>query len=266
MKRNNPFFKYLTVISLYGGIVNFVDEPGGTVGGDSNSIEVPVGSQPSSSDPPPEADPPKTDPPKIDPPKVDPDPSKSFDPKRFDDLDEKINGLIKVLTDKKTNSGDDKGGLSSLEHDDLVEMWQDDPKGFLSKLTAEIEQSAINKVTAETASKRFDESVEKTINSYADANPDFEEKWDKGEIQDFIDKNPGHNALSAHMMLTIAEKIEAAKKEGYDEAVKNFRTKKGSQVLNGGPSIPHDQMDAALKEPSKFGGRAAVIAKRAGLM
>ncbi|RLD19328.1 MAG: hypothetical protein DRI71_11975 [Bacteroidetes bacterium] len=191
--------------------------------------------------------------------------------KRFTDLDGKVANLINTLSRSNSdsgNDGDDSGkdaGGIDLEHDDLVAMMADDPADFISKLTATIEQSVTNKVALENADSAFNGKVEETIDAYAEANDDFEPMWDKGDLQKFMEKNPGHNAISAHMTMTMEQRIADAKKEGADEAIKNFRTKSNSQVLNGGPGIPPDQRDAALKNPEKFGGKAAVIAQRAGI-
>lgn len=190
--------------------------------------------------------------------------------KRFTALDTKINNMLTLLNSGTSNSDDDgqsqgdTGGFN-LEHDDLVAMMADDPEGFIGKLTHSIEQQVTNKVMQENADNAFSGAVEKTIDEYADANEDFEPMWVDGSIKDYMDKNVGHNAISAHMALTMEQRLADARKEGADEAIKNFRAKSNSQVLNDGPGIPPDQRDAALKEPGKFGGRAAVVAARAGI-
>jgi hypothetical protein len=185
-----------------------------------------------------------------------------FDSK-FADLDGKINNLLDAI--KNTNSGNDSGSGLSLEHDDLVTMLAEDPSGFIGKITSIVERSVTERVAAENATNTYNGKIENTINAYADANPDFEKMWDSGTIKSFMDKNPGHNALSAHMTITMNNRVEQAKKEGAEEAVRNFRAKTGNQVLNGGPGISPEQRDAALKDTSKFGGRAAVLAARAGI-
>jgi hypothetical protein len=187
---------------------------------------------------------------------------------RFTALDSKITDLFSAI--KNTNSDNDSssksaGDLSGLEHDDLVTMLAEDPAGFIGKVTAAVEQSVIAKVSRENAVNTYNSKVEAVVNDYADKNPDFEKMWDDGKIQGFMEKNPGHNAISSHMVLTMEQKITDAKKAGAEEAVRNFRTKTNNQVLNGGPGILPEQRDAALKNPEKFGGRSAVLAARAGI-
>jgi len=106
----------------------------------------------------------------------------------------------------------------------------------------------------------------KTYESYAKANPDFDEMWDDGRIQAFMDKNPGHNAISAHQMLTEETRLKAAA----DKAVKEFegalRSKRAaSAVLGAGNmSVPTDAKaaDERLKNPKKFGGVTEVLTAR----
>lgn len=187
--------------------------------------------------------------------------------KRFDALESKFSDLMEVLNKEGSANSDDDGSddLSGLEHEDLVTMMADDPAGFIGKLTAEIEKSVTDKVARDNANSAYDSKVESTINAYADANKDFEEMWDNGDIKAYMEDNPGHNALSAHMAMTMEAKLAEATKKGEETAVNNFRTKSNNQVLNGGPGIPPEQRDAALKDPSKFGGAAAVLAMRAGI-
>lgn len=187
---------------------------------------------------------------------------------KFTELSNKFDRLVEKLStgDSSDDGSDGKSKLSGLEQDDLVALMADDPEGFINKLTESVEKSVSEKVAADNANRSYDTKVEATINDYADKNKDFEEMWDKGEIQAYIEDNPGHNAISAHMAMTMEAKIEAASKTGEETAIKNFRAKANNQVLGDGPGIAPEQRDAALQNTSKFGGRSAVIAARAGLI
>lgn len=185
---------------------------------------------------------------------------------RLNAMSDKIDNLMALLNDGDANSDDDgSGDLTGLEHEDLVAMMADNPADFISKLTSEIEAKVTSKVSDDNANNAYNGKVEETINAYADANEDFEAMWDKGEIQAFMEDNPGHNAISAHMTMTMEAKLADATKKGEETAVNNFQTKSKNQVLNGSPGIPPEQRDAALKDPGKFGGAAAVLAQRAGI-
>jgi len=200
------------------------------------------------------------------------DNEKSEDTSSVDDRISALTDQISKLTssldkgpDSDKDGEGDKVGISSLEHQDLVAMMADDPKSFIENITSVIRESVSKDVKLESATTEYNSKIEETIDNYAEENPTFEKMWDKGELQRYMDKHPGHNAISAHMTLTMEQRIEDAKKEGAELAAKNFSTKQKNQVLSTGPGITPDQRDAALKNPEKFGGKAAVLAARAGI-
>ncbi len=181
-------------------------------------------------------------------------------------LNNKITDLMSIIESRDSNAdSDDDGPESGLEHKDLVAMMADDPAAFIGELTKAVEKTVTDRVTRDNVINTYNSEIESTINDYADANTDFEVMWDKGEIQSYIEDNPGHNAISAHMAITMESKMAEATKNGEETAIRNFRLKSNSQVLNNGPGVPPEQRDAALKNPEKFGGRSAVLAMRAGI-
>lgn len=169
---------------------------------------------------------------------------------------------------KSDNEGlkEENKSILDLEHDDLVAMVTENPHGFVQSLTEEISKGILSKVESQKRNDERNSSIESTIDSYASEHKDFEAMWEDGSIGKYMDKNPGHNAISAHLMLTLAGKLAAAEKKGAEEAAKNFTTKMGSQTLGSGVNIPPNQRDAAIKDTKKFGGRARVAAMRAGLI
>jgi len=156
--------------------------------------------------------------------------------------------------------------ILDLEHDDLVAMVTENPHGLIESIFNEVKSSVMTSVGQKNDLDKRNSSIEGTIEAYAKDNSDFEKLWDNGEIQGYMNNNPGHNAMSAHQMLTIAARIAGAKKEGAEEASKDFTTKLGSQTIGAGVNIPPSQRDAAVKDTKKFGGRAKVAASRAGLL
>ena len=170
-----------------------------------------------------------------------------------------------------TNSDNEKleeenSSILDLEHNDLVAMVTENPHGFVQSVFDEVKAGVMSQVNQDNEQNKQNGAIEDTIGTYADDNPDFEELWEDGSIKGFMDKNPGHNAMSAHMMLVNAGRVAAAKKEGADEAAKNFTTKMGSQTLGSSVAIPPNKSDAAVKNTKKYGGRARVAAARAGLI
>jgi hypothetical protein len=89
-----------------------------------------------------------------------------------------------------------------------------------------------------------------------------------------MSEHPGHNAISAHMVLTktkesvdldskIKEAVAKAVKETEARVVKNFQAKRNATVLDGGtaggaPTEP----DAELQNTKERGGITNVLASR----
>ena len=116
--------------------------------------------------------------------------------------------------------------------------------------------------------------IEQTYNQFATDNSDFNDMWDSGQLQAYMDENPGHNAISAYMALTHEAKLDAAEKEAEEkarkdaeqQAARNKKVKEGARSLDSGPtSTAHvvEQTPPELKDTKKFGGLATVLTQRA---
>ena len=82
---------------------------------------------------------------------------------------------------KRFNKNTDLRELSYLE----IEAFQEeDPEAY------------------EEAAKRFDDRIVSTHARYAAKNPDFDSMWKSGKLQEYMKHHPGHNAISAHFMLS----------------------------------------------------------------
>jgi len=165
-------------------------------------------------------------------------------------------------------------------NEELTEMFEEDPRTFLQdfakQIHAEVRSEVLSEVQGEIAASREAEerkSIEATFNNYAQDNPTFDDMWDSGKIQNFMDKNPGHNAISAHMALTketdtqaaIDEAVAKALKDAETKSDKSQKAKKNAQVLGSGPaSSGHavGQIPVELKDTKKYGGLATVLASR----
>ena len=111
--------------------------------------------------------------------------------------------------------------------------------------------------------------IRTTFDSYREKNPDFDKMWKSGEIPKFMQANPGHNAISAHQMLTmdarIKEAAEKAAKETEAKVLADVKAKRSAQVLGGGPAVTGGgakDVDAALQDTKQHGGKAAVLARK----
>ncbi len=160
--------------------------------------------------------------------------------------------------------------ITKLSKEELIEWQEDDPIGYAANLYSQmkaewkIEQEIETRKAAEESHKV---TVKGTYDKYEKDNPDFRTKWDSGELQKFMDENPGHNAISAHMILTENARIEAAVakavKEKEAEVIKNFQAKRNAQVISDGGSIKSgDRIADELKNPQKYGGVTSALALR----
>jgi hypothetical protein len=160
-----------------------------------------------------------------------------------------------------------------------IREWQDeDPKGFADNLRAQSTHEAKEAIRAELrtreASTKEYNDLKKTYDNFEKKNPEFRKMWDAGEIVAFIEKNPGHNPISAYLEMTgdtitakhqkaIEEAVAKAKKETEDEVTKRFAAKKKATTLTGSPAgVVQQGEDPALSDSKKHGGRTSVLADR----
>lgn len=166
---------------------------------------------------------------------------------------------------------------SQMSEDELLDWQAADPKGFLNNVGEFVKhhiQSGItqfkDQMTQETQKQTYESRLIDTFEAYAQKNPDFDEMWDAGDIKKFMDSNPGHNAISAHMAMTSDKRQQEAVQKAVDEALKEqqkaLKSKRATAaVLPSGPTSvpPHaDASDAKLRDPNKFGGSTQVLYQR----
>jgi hypothetical protein len=205
---------------------------------------------------------------------------------RFQELIQSKNDLkdqIKTLQTQvseglKSKEPEDPGykDVSKMTAEEIREWMEEDPIAYTANIAKQIRAEVTKDVEDKFTQRTHEDKVLKTFDDYAAKNETFDAMWDSGEIQRFIDKNPGHNAISAHMALTleakakdietqIKEAVEKAQKETEERVVKNFKAKKGAQVLSSGPvstGTVQGKIAPELKTPKKFGGINTVLAAR----
>jgi myosin heavy subunit len=163
--------------------------------------------------------------------------------------------------------------LNAMSDEEILDWQSENPKEFLTNLKKAVayELMAEQQQLKEAAQKQEVETkVEQTYSSYAQENPDFDAMWDSGEIREFMEKNPGHNAISAHMAMTAEARQEKAVKAAVAKALKEAETarrsvRKTAAILGQGPtSVPTSPAASTddLKNPNKFGGHTSVLAAR----
>lgn len=190
-------------------------------------------------------------------------------------FDAKIAALDKEISGMKAQpQGDQKDFLdvSELDSDKIRDMWDDDPKGMYGNLARQIRAEIMGEVkghlTSEQKSYEKETAISrerKTLETYVDENrTSFTKLWNTGEIQAFVDQNPGHNYISAHQLLTAAENAATIKKTAQEETLAKLRAKQGAGSMSATPqkSTGKREYDDQMRNPDKYGGPDAVLARR----
>lgn len=189
-------------------------------------------------------------------------------------LKEQVKTLQSQMTEKdkpkvETEKDPEYKDISKLSPEKIREWMDEDPVGYTANLAKQIRTELTKDFDEKLSEKSKEDGVLKTFSEYAEKNEDFDPMWESGEIQRYMDKHPGHNAISAHMAITMEAKIKAAEektaKETEERVTKDFKAKKGAKVLDAGPTTTgtaQDETAPELKDPKKFGGVNVVLASR----
>ena len=188
---------------------------------------------------------------------------------------EELKALKAQLAERAEPKEPEFKDVMGMTEDEIQEWMDTDPKAYQANLIKQIRADVANELRSEQNQSTEEQRVLKTFDSYAAENKTFDPMWDSGEIQAFMNANPGHNAISAHMAMTMADKetevearikeaVEKAQKETEEKVIKQFKAKKGAQVLGSGPASTGTVHDVApeLKDPKKYGGINTVLAAR----
>jgi len=168
--------------------------------------------------------------------------------------------------------------ISALTAEQIREWQDEDPKGFADNLRKQARHEAQEAIRAELrtkeASNKEYNDLKTTYDNFEKKNPEFRKMWDEGIIVAYIEKNPGHNPISAYLEMTeesrskdtdkrIEEAVAKAKKETEEAANKRFLAKKKATTLTGSPAgVVQQGIDPALADTKKHGGVTSVLADR----
>ncbi len=183
-----------------------------------------------------------------------------------------LEGLARGSTAEKTDLG--YIDITTKTDEELREWQESDPKGYAANMYAQIRGELSREHDQRDDTQSRNAQVKKTFDDYASKNSDFMSMWDSGDIPKFMQQNPGHNAISAHIMLTaekhrgesekqMTERIAKAVKEAEDKVTKNFQAKRtATKVLSGGGAPPPNADENELTDTKSRGGLTAVITER----
>ncbi|MBL6991767.1 MAG: hypothetical protein ISR65_18440 [Bacteriovoracaceae bacterium] len=185
----------------------------------------------------------------------------------------KANEIIAQLTAKKEEL--DFDNLVDMTDEQIKEQMDENPKSFMANFARQIRHETTKELTNSSANKEIENSVNKTYETFAEKNEDFNSRWDSGEIKTYMDANPGHNAISAYMILKeqgnsndVKSQIDAAVKEAVARVRKEFVAKGNIPVRTSRASARVNEMTGTdfnspqMKDPKKFGGITNVLAQR----
>lgn len=154
--------------------------------------------------------------------------------------------------------------IAEMDEDDLREWQADDPKGYAANILLQAKHELGQDFDQKLSAQDRETAIDSTFQKYGDKNPDFWDKWDSGDIQKFMKDNPGHNAISAHQILTNENRESEIRTEEKEKLLKQLKLKGNINSL--GPSgtvVPEMQGGAdALKNPDKHGGVTNVLLQR----
>lgn len=199
------------------------------------------------------------------------------DASRMEALERKLAALEKPQ--EETPPYEDVSGKTNEE---ILEALEEDPLGFLKNFAQqvryEVKQDMLTtqqEAEQQKSLEEFQSRAGKTYGKFAEEHPEFQTMWDDGKLKNYMDDNPGHNAISAYLMLnkdTLVSKEEAEKAQAeavtkaIAETEKKFNARKTTtgSVLKTDPSSgdrSQSKIDPLLQDTSKVGGKVSAIAQ-----
>lgn len=160
-----------------------------------------------------------------------------------------------------------------MTEEELAEWQANDPKGFVDNLAAKIKHDLLVDMQRQSEATSRRNAIEQTYARFAEKNPDFRSRWETGEIKKFIERNPGHNPMSAYhdiisedreksVQTRIDEAVAKAKTDTEKEVLARIKSKQKANVLGAGPAITpvRDEDASSLNDTKRHGGKVTVLA------
>jgi hypothetical protein len=161
---------------------------------------------------------------------------------------------------------------------EIVEQFQEDPRGFLTTFGESITRQVMSQVETRNQELDQDRALQSGLQSFAATNEDFMPMVESGRVAQFIQMNPFHNAISAYHELKAHDASATADsdKEALEKTIRDderkktlasIRAKQGAEVLDGSHSATPASgagtaVEPELQETTKHGGKRNVITSR----
>ena len=167
--------------------------------------------------------------------------------------------------------------ITGMDPEDLSLQINEDPIAFAINLGKQIRSEILSELAERNQKETIQQRVNTTYDKYAGENPDFQMMLDSGEIRNFINQNPGHNAISAHLSMTRDVKLQEieskyktdmqkAVTDAQKKAAENQRIKRSAAVLNEDSTAPSTVRKGGippeLKNTKTVGGPTSALVKR----
>lgn len=193
--------------------------------------------------------------------------------KRAIKLESQVSKLMEA-TSKKTSG---EKGADDLPYKDTSKMtaeqlldWQsEDPHGYYKNVLEQAKHEVNQDFDHRLEAKNSEDAIVTEYQTFAEQHPDFDGMWEDGTLPGFMDKHPGHNAISAYLVLSGEKRTQEAVDKAVAAAEKKFatnqRAKRESRSLGAGPQTTGSHgapVDAELQDSKKFGGTTRVLANR----
>lgn len=195
---------------------------------------------------------------------------------------ERLEAQMEILTKVVDAPPDVEGGkkddlpyrdIGQMTEEELAEWQANDPKGFADNLAAKIKHDLLVDMQRQSEATSRRNATEQTYARFAEKNPDFRSRWETGEIKKFIERNPGHNPMSAYhdiisedreksVQTRIDEAVAKAKTDTEKEVLARIKSKQKANVLGAGPAITpvRDEDASSLNDTKRHGGKVTVLA------
>jgi hypothetical protein len=187
-------------------------------------------------------------------------------------LEAQVADLSKSTTAKKDAESSDElpfKDTAKMSTEELLDWQSENPHEYYQNMLKQAKHEMSQDVETRLSAKATEDAIVDEYQRFAEQNPEFDQMWDNGKIEAFISNHPGHNAISAYMVMTQEDQIKAEVEKAVAEAEKKFasnqRAKRENKSLGAGPQTTGTKdapVDAELQNTRKFGGANTVMADR----
>ena len=190
--------------------------------------------------------------------------------KEYDTAIKTLTAQVQQLSPKESGEPSALSKLADMDDEEIRDQLDEKPKEFLMELINATRADTISRIEGMSQAKTVESAIDRTFDDYSKENETFAGMWQSGKIKRYMDEHPGHNAMSAHQVLTRESRekalIEKITKETEARLTKQFRAKGHAKTLSSGPSGAAsrggDEIAPELKDTKKFGGVVSVITQR----